>query len=110
MADASAIAEVRANTNVDEDDEEFTTTVISDLLDSVGENVNSASAIIWRRKAAKYAELVDVTEAGSTRALGDLQDKALRMAASFEALAYQAVSGRPRIKTIVRERNDAVTG
>jgi len=101
MADASQIAEVRANTNVTETDSVFTGTVIGLLIDAG--SVNSASAIIWRRKAAVYAELVDVTEAGASHAFSDLQDKALKMAAQFDSLAIISGSaGRPKIRTIER--------
>lgn len=100
MASASEIAEVRENTD-ERTQENWSDPQISDLIDASG--VNTASAIIWRRKAAAYAKLVDVSEAGSSHAFSDLQGKAIKMAETFEASA--AVSedvGRAKVKVIDR--------
>jgi hypothetical protein len=107
VADASQVAEVRSNTNEPSDSEDYTNTIVETLVDALG--VNGASATIWRRKAAKYASLVDVSEAGSSHALGDLQKKALDMALMYEGLAADEVgstggaTGRVRVHVIDRE-------
>lgn len=107
MADAGQVAEVRSNTDEPKDSEDFTNTILEGLIDAHG--VNGASAIVWRRKAAKYAELVNVSEAGSSHALGDLQKKALDMATLYEGLAQSEVgttggaTGRARVHVIDRE-------
>lgn len=41
------------------------------------------AAQIWREKAANYAALVNVSESGSSRSLGDLHKNALEMAKHF---------------------------
>lgn len=107
MADASQVAEVRSNTDEQSDSDDYTNTIVETLVDALG--VNGASATIWRRKAAKYAQLVDVSEAGSSHALGDLQRKALDMATLYEELAANEVgttggaTGRVRVHVIDRE-------
>jgi len=82
MATPSEIIAVRENTNehaatpwTDED--------INELITSTG-SVDLASAVIWRKKAAKYADLVDTSEAGASRKLSDLHKAALLQAAQYE--------------------------
>lgn len=98
MATTSEIAEVRANTDEPRDSEEWPNDKIGSLIDAHG--IDAASAIIWRRKAAEYAKLVNTSEAGASHSFGDLQAKALQMAAVFEQDASAA--GRVKVKTIER--------
>lgn len=42
--------------------------------------VKQAAVFIWRAKAASYSSLVDVSESGSSRSLGQLHKQALTMA------------------------------
>lgn len=92
MATGVDIADVRQNTNEPTEDN-FTNIVVGDLIDEGG--VNYASAVIWRKKAAVYAPLVNVSEAGASHAFGDLQKKALDMAALYESLAGGDGEGAP---------------
>jgi hypothetical protein len=46
-------------------------------------DMNKLAHDIWMEKAAGYASLVDVSEAGSTRRNGQLHAQALAMAARF---------------------------
>lgn len=67
--------------------------------------VELAAAAIWRGKAAQYAELVNVSEAGSSRSLGDLYKQALYMADQFTAAgtpAPVAAATRTRVGKITR--------
>ena len=89
MATAEDIAVVRANTNEPTEDH-YTDDQIGDVIDSYDGNIDAASAAIWRIKAGRYADLVDVQEGSSRRALGDLHEQALGMANVF---AGQAASG-----------------
>ncbi len=45
--------------------------------------VNAAASAVWYQKAAIFANLVDVSESGSTRKLSDLRKNAMEMAAHF---------------------------
>lgn len=106
MVDASQIAEVRENTD-ERDDETWSDAAISELIGATG-SVNVTSAIIWRRKAAKWAELVDVSEAGASNAFNALMQKALDMAAQYDlaAIVDAETSGsavtRVKVKVIDR--------
>lgn len=46
-----------------------------------------AAAAVWSVKASGYAELVNVSESGSSRSLGDLFERAQRMASYYKGLA-----------------------
>lgn len=105
MATAGEILEVRENTN-EPSDATFSDTYIEGLVDAG--SVALASATIWRRKAAIYAELVDVSEAGASRKNSDLFKNAQTMADHWQAVADGEDSdgagggGRVRIHTIQR--------
>lgn len=57
----------------------LTDSEIQAILTAQG-NVNDAARYIWRTKAAGYSSLVNISESGSTRAMGDLYKNALAMA------------------------------
>lgn len=84
MATSVEIDTVRENTQETSQDP-FSDTEVGALIDDLG--VYGASAQIWRKKAAVYQPLVDVTEAGATHRFGDLMKKALDMAALYDSLA-----------------------
>jgi hypothetical protein len=98
VAEASDIAAVRENT-AEPDETNFTDVEISALIDLYG--IDVASATIWTRKAAEYADLVDVSEAGSTHKFSDLHKNALEMAGVFTAA--EASKTKPGGRTIVRK-------
>jgi len=83
MSTPEAITDVREKTNEFTDDP-WADQEISDMIDEAGSN-DAAAAIIWRKKAAKYADLVNVSEAGASQALSDLYDRALKQALHFES-------------------------
>ncbi len=81
-------------------------TQLSDMIDQVG--LELAAAGIWEWKAAKYASLVNVSESGSSRNLGDAHKNALSMAGYFKKKSQDAETpvdeGRyARTRAIVRE-------
>lgn len=105
MASAEDILEVRANTDESDDTNGFTDDIIGDLIDA--DDVLGASTTVWERKAAKYASLVNTTEAGASHAFSDLHKNALAMAALWgkkDAAADEGTpAGRPRVHKIVRD-------
>jgi len=102
MAEAAELLETRLN--VDEPgDDTFTDDYIMGLIDALG--VDAASAKLWRQKAAKYASLVNVSEAGASHAFSDLHKHALAMSEKFDAEAggsEVAAATGVRISTITR--------
>lgn len=97
MATEAEIAQVRLNTH-EPTAETWSDIQISSLIDDRG--ISDASAEIWRTKAAQYAELVDVSEAGSSHSFSDLQTKALEMARQFST---SGSSGAAKVKVIERD-------
>jgi hypothetical protein len=91
--------------------DEFDTTTISaiDLADYINArngDLNAAAYDIWMEKAATYAKLVNVSEAGSSRSLGDLHEQALTMAERYgkssALIAVGVVKPTARTRPIVR--------
>lgn len=92
-----------------------TSTDIEELRDYVGEPDNTsgwtdqklgayvdrgptlfdAAASVWGAKAASYAKLVNVSESGSSRNLGELQKNALAMSAYYRAMSREQATLPP---------------
>ena len=82
----------------------YTDEMLGDAIDMAG-SVDGAAADIWTQKAASAATLVNVSESGSSRSLGDIQRNALNMAAQFRTLAEQSTpgtAGSVRVRRIQR--------
>lgn len=79
---------------------------LQDILDTAEGSLQLAAAQVWREKAARYAALVDVSESGSSRSLGDLQDNALKMSEHYAGLVTTeetaAAASTSRVRSIVR--------
>jgi hypothetical protein len=81
MATAEDIAVVRVNINEPTQDH-YSDDLVSSTIDAY-DNLDAASAALWRIKAGRYADLADVQEGSSRRSLGDLHEQALAMAKTF---------------------------
>lgn len=105
MATTTQLDELRALTDVLASDPVYTPIVLGALIDEQG--MNAAAASVWRRKAASYTSLVDVSESGSSRSMSQLYKNASAQAVSFQTLAdaegvVVPLSGRTRIRSIER--------
>jgi hypothetical protein len=85
MASADELGSLRRATDTLTTDPVYTDGLVSSLIDSLG--VNGTAAVIWREKAAKYASMVNTTEAGSSRSMSDLYTHAVEMASMYTRLA-----------------------
>lgn len=68
---------------------------------------NEAAAKVWGQKAGEYASLVNISEAGSSRSMGDLHKNALDMARYYADLGCPGEggddrTGRTQTRAIVR--------
>lgn len=61
----------------------YTDAVLDAILDTMSGDLNKSAYEVWIQKAAAASDLVDISEGGSSRKMGDLQDNALKMAAHF---------------------------
>lgn len=104
MASVSDIETVRLNTN-ESTTETYSDDAIGALVDASG--VAGATASIWEQKAARFSELVNVSEAGASHAFSDLHKNAVTMAAYWgkknDVEDGTGTAGRPRIRKIERE-------
>lgn len=80
----------------------FTDGEIQDLLDGADGDTERAAYEGWRAKAAKFADLVDVTEGNASRAMSDLHDHALKMVSLYARASAGPTEGRTRIGKIRR--------
>lgn len=98
MATVKEIATVRRMTALDADDPIYTDTLLGGMFDDLA--LEATVAQVWKEKAAATAGLVDTTESGSSRALGQLRKAALEMAAA----SVPEVSSNKRSYTVAIER------
>lgn len=89
MADAAAIASLRLLIAEPDNVEPYTDAALGAFLDET-DNEYAAAYEVWVQKAASAAGLVDVTEGGSSRKMGDLHEQALSMAETFRQRAVSA--------------------
>lgn len=85
MASPEQIAELRRKIS-EPDESTYTDEMLGGLIDAASGNINGVAADIWEEKASTYAELVDYSEAGSSRKNGQLYKNALEMAAYYRGL------------------------
>lgn len=86
MATQADIATLRRLIAESEDVAPYADALLNDRIDA-SVSLNTLARDIWLEKAAAYAELVDTTEGGSSRKMGDLHEQALNMAKHFTSLA-----------------------
>lgn len=90
------------------DEATYNDTVLGARLDAAAGNGNLVAYEVWTEKAAAAAQLVNTSEGGSSRSLGDIYEQALKMAATFAERATSpvtpptATSQGLRIKRLVR--------
>lgn len=84
-----------------ESDTMFTDAEIQQFLDS-NPSQERAAYDGWLVKAARYANLVDVTEGNASRKMSDLHAHALDMVAQYRRASEGPTEGRTRIGRIRR--------
>lgn len=83
----------------------YTDEALAARIDAAG-SLDLVAYEIWTEKAAKASSLVDISEGGSSRKMGDLQEQALRMAATFAARVNTGTTppggGRTQVSRLTR--------
>lgn len=105
MASEAEVLQVRRNADEPGEDP-YSTDYIRSLVDTLG-GVQQATAQLWQEKAARYARLVDTTEAGASRMQSQVYDHALTQVryyggAEAGGAGADGADGRVRIGRIVR--------
>lgn len=83
----------------------FTDEVINDLLLKANGDLDRAAFEGWRHKAAHFANLVDVTEGNSSRAMSDLLKNAESMVRYYLRSSSGPTEGRTRVGRIRRSES-----
>jgi len=82
MASPELIAELRALVAEPDNEAPYTDDYLGALIDGKP-TLRAAARSVWQSKAAHFAHLVNISEAGSSRSMGDLYKNALAMAEVF---------------------------
>lgn len=101
MATAEQIAALRLLIAEPDDAEPFTDVFLNSVVDGASD-LDSAAADLWRYKAASAADLVNVSESGSSRSLSDLHRNALEMAKTFDSKSSAVTQIGVRISKLRR--------
>jgi hypothetical protein len=83
MASQAAIDAFRLLIGNPPNEDPYTDAQLSARLDAAS-SPEALAAVVWRERAAGYSTLVNVSESGSSRSLGDLYKNALAMAVYFD--------------------------
>lgn len=107
MATAAEVLQLRRFTKYEAVDP-YDDTALSAMIDADG--IYRVAATLWNEKAAELATLVNTSESGSSRNLGDAHKNALAMSKHFKALADERDTETPidvtrfaRTRPMVRE-------
>jgi hypothetical protein len=73
------------------EDDTYSDTQLEVLLDEVGGDLNLAASRIWGEKASDYADLVNITEAGSSRSNSDLFKHAREQSDYYNSISGDGV-------------------
>lgn len=79
----ATIDDLRRATNEPEDDTDYDDALLEEILQAAG-SLTAAAGHVWREKAARFAQLVDMKEGETARDLSDLSANALRMAKMYQ--------------------------
>jgi hypothetical protein len=92
MATEDTLARLRRMTGEsDPDTTAYTDTELEQMLDEHNSDLNLAASRIWGEKASTYADLVNTTEAGSSRANSDLFAHAKQQQDYFNSISDSGV-------------------
>lgn len=82
-----AVSQLRSKVGETRPDSAYDDDALQAYIDTAANNIDLAAALVWEDKAAGYAALVNTSESGSSRSMGDLYKNALAMADRFRKLA-----------------------
>lgn len=82
MATDDQIRELRALVAEEDPNGEWDDESLGAVFDAAS-GMNAAASRVWSIKAGRYSRLVDVSESGSSRKLGDLYKNAIAMSRAY---------------------------
>jgi hypothetical protein len=104
MATAEQIAELRLLI-AEPTGDVYTDAILGTMIDARSGDMNGSAYDVWVQKAAAAAELVDISEGGSSRKMGDVYEQALSMARHFASATPGGVTPEaPRYPRLTKLR------
>jgi hypothetical protein len=106
MADAATIEELRDLINEPDNEAPWTDEYLGGRIDGWEGTLEGLASRLWTKKAATYAEMIDMKEGNSDRKLSQLHTQALTMARNFmvDESGEVVTSGRRASRTRPIER------
>lgn len=97
MATTAEISQVREYVAEPVETDEWSDVIIAAYVDKAisATKTLEAAADIWLTKAGRFSQLVNVSESGSSRQLGSLQDNALKMERYYRARVASVAASPP---------------
>lgn len=106
MATPEEISALRPMIGDESEPYKRTDEVLSAMIDEDGSNLNRTASRIHGFEAVRLSRLVNTSESGSSRAMGDLYKNALALSKYYDDLDVDvpevATTDRPRTRRIVR--------
>lgn len=102
MATEEMIDRLRRMTGEVEPDGVYTSTQLGTILDEAAGDLNVAASRVWGEKAGMVADLVNITEAGSSRSNSDLFAHAKDRQTYYAGLAGEQVEATTTSSTTRR--------
>jgi hypothetical protein len=84
-------------------DSGLTDITLGALIDQVAGNLTKAASLAWQRIAADRVTMVNVSEAGSSRSLGDVFNNSLKLAEFNQKASVPALRRNTVVRRIERE-------
>jgi hypothetical protein len=84
MANDDQYLRLRRLTGETAPDSAYTDADLQEFINEAQQSLEIAAGMIWREKAATYADMVNHSEAGSSRSESDLYDRAIAQAGYWE--------------------------
>lgn len=103
MATAAELIELRDYINEPDNTNGWTEEKLTDYLTRYSNTLRAASEA-WAVKASQFAEVVDVSESGSSRSLGALFDRAQKMSEYYARRADEVEAEVPAVTGPVIQR------
>lgn len=101
MASPDQIAQLRLLIAEPTGVEPYTDSALNARIDTDGGDLYLTASKIWTEKAAAAATLVDTSEGGSSRKMGDVYEQALAMAKAMQAQIVTPLEPTSTRRTVV---------
>jgi hypothetical protein len=104
MATAEEIAALRLMIAEPDNVAPYTDLALGSAIDAADGDLNAVACQIWTTKAAGVVGLVDISEGGSSRKMGDLHEQYLTMAKTYCGRTVAATAEASRTTRISKIR------